>query len=125
VAAQLEALGMPRGPKFDNVVEQVFGVTTHGPRENAGRAGKDLAQDHRNQEQPKKKEKEKKPSKGTDKAQRRGGHGDAAKHKHAAAKADANMRRKEAGRPQSRSRRTTLPRTAERPRQPPRKRQSS
>jgi len=40
-------------------------------------------------EPPKKKEKEKKPAKGTDKAHAAAAMGDAAKHKHAAAKADA------------------------------------
>src|SRR6267378_1535570 len=72
VAAELEALGMPRGTKFDQVVEQVFAMKLTGIKE-----------------PPKKKEKEKKPSKGADKAHAAAAMGDAAHKKHAAAKIEA------------------------------------
>jgi hypothetical protein len=89
VTAQLEALGMPRGPKFDNVVEQVFAMQLTGRGKTPEEREKILRKITGIKEQPKKKEKEKKPSKGTDKAHAAAAMGDAAKHKHAAAKADA------------------------------------
>jgi hypothetical protein len=89
VAAQLEALGMPRGPKFDNVVEQVFALQLTGRGKTPEEREKILRKITGIKEQPKKKEKEKKPAKGTDKAHAAAAMGDAAKHKHAAAKADA------------------------------------
>src|SRR6266478_3297468 len=88
VAAQLEALGMPRGPKFDNVVEQVFAMQLTGRGKTPEEREKILRKITGIKEPPKKKEKEKKP-KGTDKAHAAAAMGDAAKHKHAAAKADA------------------------------------
>jgi hypothetical protein len=88
VAAQLEALGMPRGPKFDHVVEQVFGMQLTGRGKTPEEREKILRKHTGIKEPPKKKEKEKKP-KGTDKAHAAAAMGDAAKHKHAAAKPEA------------------------------------
>jgi tRNA nucleotidyltransferase (CCA-adding enzyme) len=89
VAAELEALGMARGPKFDQVVEQVFAMQLTGRGKTKEEREKILRKLTGIKEQPKKKEKEKKPAKGTDKAHAAAAMGDAAKHKHAAAKADA------------------------------------
>jgi tRNA nucleotidyltransferase (CCA-adding enzyme) len=94
VAAELEALGMARGPKFDQVVEQVFGMQLTGRGKTKEEREKILRKITGIKEQPKKKEKEKKP-KGTDKAHAAAAMGDAAKHKHAAAKADAKHGAKE------------------------------
>lgn len=89
VAAQLEALGMPRSPKFDHVVEQVFAMQLTGRGKTPEEREKILRKLTGIKEPPKKKEKEKKP-KGTDKAHAAAAMGDAAKHKHDAAKeADA------------------------------------
>jgi tRNA nucleotidyltransferase/poly(A) polymerase len=90
VATELEALGMPRGPKFDNVVEQVFALQLTGRGKTPEEREKILRKITGIKELPKKKEKEKKGSKGTDKAHAAAAMGDAAKQKHAAAKADAN-----------------------------------
>ena len=89
VVAELEALGMARGPKFDQVVEQVFAMQLTGRGKTKEEREKILRKLSGIKEQPKKKEKEKKPAKGTDKAHAAAAMGDAAKHKHAAAKADA------------------------------------
>jgi tRNA nucleotidyltransferase (CCA-adding enzyme) len=95
VTAELEALGMARGPKFDQVVEQVFAMQLTGRGKTKEEREKILRKITGIKEQPKKKEKEKKPSKGTDKAHAAAAMGDAAKHKHAAAKADAKHAAKE------------------------------
>src|ERR1700674_4685744 len=89
VAAQLEARGMPAGPKFDNVVEQVFALQLTGRGKTPEEREKILRKITGIKEQPKKKEKEKKPAKGVDKAQAAAAMGDAAKQKHAAAKVEA------------------------------------
>jgi hypothetical protein len=89
VATELETLGMPRGPKFDNVVEQAFAMQLTGRGKTPEEREKILRKITGIKEQPKKKEKEKKSSKGTDKAHAAAAMGDAAKQKHAAAKADA------------------------------------
>jgi tRNA nucleotidyltransferase (CCA-adding enzyme) len=88
VAVELEALGMARGPKFDQVVEQVFAMQLTGRGKTKEEREKILRKITGIKEQPKKKEKEKKP-KGTDKAHAAAAMGDAAKHKHAAAKVQA------------------------------------
>jgi len=80
---------MARGPKFDQVVEQVFAMQLTGRGKTKEEREKILRKITGIKEQPKKKEKEKKPAKGTDKAHAAAAMGDAAKHKHAAAKADA------------------------------------
>jgi tRNA nucleotidyltransferase (CCA-adding enzyme) len=89
VAVELEALGMARGPKFDQVVEQVFAMQLTGRGKTKEEREKILRKITGIKEQPKKKEKEKKPAKGTDKAHAAAAMGDAAKHKHAAAKVQA------------------------------------
>jgi tRNA nucleotidyltransferase (CCA-adding enzyme) len=95
VASELEALGMPRGSKFDQVVEQVFGMQLTGRGKTPEERVKILRKLSGIKEQPKKKEKEKKPAKGTDKAHAAAAMGDAAKHKHAAATAVAKHTGKE------------------------------
>ena len=89
VASELEALGMPRGAKFDQIVEQVFAMQLTGRGKTPEERIKTLRKLSGIKEQPKKKEKEKKPAKGTDKAHAAAAMGDAAKHKHAAASAVA------------------------------------
>jgi tRNA nucleotidyltransferase (CCA-adding enzyme) len=88
VANELEALGMPRGPKFDQVVEQVFGMQLTGRGKTVEEREKILRKLSGIKEPPKKKEKEKKPTKAAEKAHAAGAIGEAAKHKHAAAKAE-------------------------------------
>jgi hypothetical protein len=97
VAAELEALGMARGPKFDAIVEQVFAMQLTGRGKTKEEREKILRKLSGIKEQPKKKEKEKKASKGTDKARAAAAMGDAAHKKHAAAKAEAKQAAK--GRP--------------------------
>ncbi len=89
VANELEALGMARGTKFDQVVEQVFAMQLTGRGKTKEEREKILRKLSGIKETPKKKEKEKKPSKGTDKAHAAAAMGDAAHKKHAAAKAEA------------------------------------
>ena len=89
VATELEALGMPRGPKFDAVVEQVFAMQLTGRGKTPEERVKILRKLSGIKELPKKKEKEKKPAKGTDKAHAAAAMGDAAHKKHAAAKIEA------------------------------------
>jgi tRNA nucleotidyltransferase/poly(A) polymerase len=88
VANELEALGMPRGPKFDQVVEQVFAIQLTGRGKTPEERVKTLRKLSGIKEPPKKKEKEKKSSKATDKAHAAAAVGEAAKQKHAAAKAE-------------------------------------
>jgi len=88
VAAQLESLGMPRGPKFDAVVEQMFALQLTGRGKTPEEREKILRKITGIKEAPKKKEKEKRPAKGTDKAHAAAAMGDAAKQKHAAASVD-------------------------------------
>src|SRR3989475_7088034 len=87
VANELEALGMPREPKFDQIVEQVFAIQLTGRGKTPQEREKILRKLSGIKEQPKKKEKEKKGSKGSSKARAAAGIGQAAKQKHAAAKA--------------------------------------
>ena len=86
VANELEALGMPRGAKFDQIVEQVFAMQLTGRGKTPEEREKILRKLSGIKEQPKKKEKEKKPAKSAAKS-----HAAAAAsiHKHAVAKADA------------------------------------
>ena len=75
VANELEALGYPRGPKFDAIVEQVFGMQLTGRGKTPEEREKILRKLSGIKEQPKKKEKEKKPSKIAERrAARMGGH---------------------------------------------------
>jgi tRNA nucleotidyltransferase (CCA-adding enzyme) len=96
VGNELEALGMARGPKFDQVVEQVFAMQLTGRGKTVEERVKLLRKLSGIKEPPKKKEKEKKPAKGADKAHAAGAIGDAAKHKHAAAKAETKQQAKAA-----------------------------
>jgi hypothetical protein len=89
VATELEALGMPRGTKFDQIVEQVFAIQLTGRGKTREEREKILRKLSGIKEPPKKKEKEKKPSKGVDKAHAAAAMGDAAHKKHAAAKIEA------------------------------------
>jgi hypothetical protein len=89
VATELEGLGMPRGPKFDAVVEQVFAMQLTGRGKSPEERVKILRKLSGIKEPPKKKEKEKKPAKGVDKAHAAAAMGDAANKKHAAAKLEA------------------------------------
>ncbi|HEX4544897.1 MAG TPA: hypothetical protein VH110_00965 [Candidatus Acidoferrum sp.] len=89
VAGELEALGMPRGDKFDQIVEQVFAMQLTGRGKTAEERVKILRKLSGIKEPPKKKEKEKKPPKSADKAHAAAAMGQAAKQKHAAAKAEA------------------------------------
>jgi tRNA nucleotidyltransferase (CCA-adding enzyme) len=85
VGNELEALGMPRGPKFDQIVEQVFAMQLAGRGKTPEEREKILRKLSGIKEPPKKKEKEKKPSKGPDKAHTAAAIGAASKQKHAAA----------------------------------------
>jgi tRNA nucleotidyltransferase/poly(A) polymerase len=87
VSTELEALGMPRGTKFDQIVEQVFAMQLTGRGKTKEEREKILRKFSGIKEPPKKKEK--KPPKGTDKAHAAAAMGDAAHKKHAAAKIEA------------------------------------
>jgi len=68
VANELEALGMPRGAKFDQIVEQVFAMQLTGRGKTPEEREKILRKLSGIKEQPKKKEKEKKQVKHAAKA---------------------------------------------------------
>ena len=89
VATELEALGMPRGAKFDQIVDQVFAMQLTGRGKTPEEREKILRKLSGIKEPPKKKEKDKKASKGADKAHAAAAMGDAAHKKHAAAKIEA------------------------------------
>jgi tRNA nucleotidyltransferase/poly(A) polymerase len=63
VSIELEALGMPRGPRFDQIVEEVFATQLNGRGKTPEERIKILRKLSGIKEAPKKKEKEKKPSK--------------------------------------------------------------
>ena len=67
VGTELEALGMPRGPKFDQIVNDVFAAQLNGRGKTPEEREKILRRLSGIKEPPKKKEKEKKPAKGPDK----------------------------------------------------------
>jgi hypothetical protein len=67
VGTELEALGMPRGPKFDEVVQEVFAIQLNGRGKTPEERIKTLRKLSGIKELPKKKEKEKKPAKGPEK----------------------------------------------------------
>lgn len=67
VANELEALGMARGPKFDAIVEQVFGMQLAGRGKTPEEREKILRKLSGIKEPPKKKEKEKKSAKSAEK----------------------------------------------------------
>jgi hypothetical protein len=95
VGNELEALGMVRGPKFDQVVEQVFALQLTGRGKSPEERVKILRKLSGIKEPPKKKEKEKKVSKGTDKTHAAAAVAGAARQKHAAAAAAAKRAAKE------------------------------
>jgi tRNA nucleotidyltransferase (CCA-adding enzyme) len=68
VAHELEVLGMPRGPKFDHVVQEVFAAQLNGRGKTPEERVKMLRKLSGIKEAPKKKEKEKKPAKAGEKA---------------------------------------------------------
>jgi hypothetical protein len=98
VANELEAIGMPRGPKFDQVIEQVFALQLNGRGKTPEERQKTLRKLSGIKEVPKKKEKEKKASKAADK--RAASEAIHAKHKAtAAAKAAAKEKTKPPAKP--------------------------
>jgi len=86
VGSELEALGMARGAKFDQIVEQVFAIQLTGRGKTPEEREKILRKLSGIKEQPKKKEKEKKAAKSAAKAHA-GAASPAASQKHAAEKA--------------------------------------
>jgi hypothetical protein len=91
VSTELEKLGMPRGAKFDQIVEQVFAMQLTGRGKTPEEREKILRKLSGIKEPPKKKEKEKKPPKAIDKAHAAAAMGDAAHKKHAAANIEAKQ----------------------------------
>jgi hypothetical protein len=87
VGNELEALGMERGAKFDQIVEQVFAIQLTGRGKTPEEREKILRKLSGIKEQPKKKEKEKKVVKGAAKAHAVAT-SSAASQKHAAEKAE-------------------------------------
>jgi hypothetical protein len=85
VGNELEALGMARGHKFDEIVEQVFAIQLTGRGKTGEEREKILRKLSGIKEPPKKKEKEKKPSKVADKHHGAAEAGPAAKHAHGSA----------------------------------------
>jgi len=65
---ELEALGMARGPKFDEIVNQMFAIQLTGRGKTPEEREKILRKLSGIKEPPKKKEKERKPAKSADKA---------------------------------------------------------
>jgi tRNA nucleotidyltransferase/poly(A) polymerase len=92
VANELEALGMPRGDKFEAIVENVFAMQLNGRGKTPEERIKILRKLSGIKEQPKKKEKEKK----TTKAQQQAGEA-ASKASHAAATAQITHRQNQKG----------------------------
>ena len=90
VGNELEALGMARGAKFDQIVEQVFAMQLTGRGKTREDREKILRKLSGIKEQPKKKEKEKKPARSAAKAHAHAAAAvtAAASQKHAAAKAE-------------------------------------
>ncbi|PYT82852.1 MAG: hypothetical protein DMG40_04285 [Acidobacteria bacterium] len=87
VGNELEALGMARGPKFEQIVEQVFAMQLTGRGKTPEEREKILRRLSGIKEPPKKKEREKKPPKGAAKAHAAAG-GASAGHKQATPKAE-------------------------------------
>jgi tRNA nucleotidyltransferase (CCA-adding enzyme) len=87
VGNELEALGLPRGAKFDVIVEQVFAMQLTGRGKTVDEREKILRKLSGIKEPPKKKEKEKKSGKPGEKHHGSAGSDDATKHGHALAAA--------------------------------------
>src|SRR5262249_6219945 len=68
VGNELEALGMARGPKFDEIVNQMFAIQLSGRGKTPEEREKILRKLSGIKEPPKKKEKEKRPAKSAEKA---------------------------------------------------------
>ncbi|HEX8880094.1 MAG TPA: hypothetical protein VF749_08705 [Candidatus Acidoferrum sp.] len=94
VGNELEALGMERGAKFDQIVEQVFAIQLTGRGKTPEEREKILRKLSGIKEQPKKKEKEKKAAKSAAKAHAPAT-SSAASQKHAAEKAETKHAAKE------------------------------
>lgn len=92
VANELQALGMARGPKFDEIVEQVFAIQLTGRGKTAEERDKILRKLSGIKEAPKKKEKEKKPAKSADKHHGAADAGAAAKQGHGSAAGKAALK---------------------------------
>ena len=84
VGTELEALGMPRGPKFDQIVQDVFAIQLNGRAKTPEERVKILRKLSGIKEAPKKKEKEKKPAKAEKHAETPAEKKAAAAEKHAA-----------------------------------------
>lgn len=84
VATELEALGMPRGPKFDQIVQDVFASQLNGRAKTPEERVKILRKLSGIKEAPKKKEKEKKPAKHEKHAEHHAEKKATAEEKHAA-----------------------------------------
>jgi len=96
VGNELEALGYPRGPKFDAIVEQVFAMQLTGRGKTPEERIKILRKLSGIKEAPKKKEKEKKPAKGAEKHALAGGAITGKKHEGAEGKSGAKASHKAA-----------------------------
>src|SRR5215470_10809887 len=86
VVSELEALGMARGPKFDQIVEQVFAMQLTGRAKTREEREKILRKLSGIKEPAKKKEKEKKAPKKGGKTHTAAGEGQTGKPRHAVAK---------------------------------------
>jgi len=95
VANELQALGMARGPKFDDIVEKVFAIQLTGRGKTVEEREKILRKLSGIKEPPKKKEKEKKPSKAAAKAHKE----EATQKITAAANAKAHHKERHAAKP--------------------------
>lgn len=84
VANELEALGFPRGQKFDAIVEQVFAMQLTGRGKTPEERVKILRKLSGIKEAPKKKDREKKPAKGAEKHHKANSARAGAKPEHAA-----------------------------------------
>ena len=83
VGTELEALGMPRGPKFDHVVQEMFAIQLNGRGKTPEERVKILRKLSGIKEAPKKKEKEKKLMKHAEHhGEKKAAHGE--KHAHVA-----------------------------------------
>jgi tRNA nucleotidyltransferase (CCA-adding enzyme) len=89
VMNELEAIGMPRGPKFDQVIEQMFALQLNGRGKTPEERQKTLRKLSGIKEPPKKKEKEKKPAKAAAAEKKAASDAIHAKHKASAEKAAA------------------------------------
>jgi hypothetical protein len=89
VVNELDALGFPRGPKFDAIVEQVFAMQLAGRGKTREEREKILRKLSGIKEAPKKKEKEKKPAKAVEKHHKAASATPSAKPEH---KADLNKK---------------------------------